>query len=470
MKYRCILLFLMFCMTMACKRINPDKPTSNREPVALPKAVSSINIPLEIPLSFLEDHLNDGLNDMLYSEKKLNIGNGFFTDINVFRTGLVNLSAKGSKVLLIKVPMRLKGNLIIEKKVFGQMISTALPYDEKLSPEISFSPEIGNDWDLSIQNLKIESWGRSLEYNLLGHEIDFDPIIRSRIEKILNNQLGNDGLSKISFKNLVNKTWQAYGDAFKIEAGNNVEAYIYTIPQKINLNQQLTADNKLRLNLGLEGEVMTQVGERPNVRPKPLPKLSTNEDTVNRLAITLPLAITYSTVDKYLNRELAEKTLKIDAATQLVPKKFATQSFGDRALVKMDFLLKRSNKKDLNGEVYLVGKPNFDEKNEAIVFDDIDFDLNTKNILANAASWLKQGQLLDIIKKHTVYPIGPYLMEARSELQKLNHLSTDFASFQVIDPKLDITGIYVTENDIRLYVDASGKMDINLKHNGRFLD
>lgn len=470
MKYRCILLFLVFCMTMACKRINPDRPTSNREAVALPKAVSSINIPLEIPLSFLEDHLNNGLNEMLFSEKKLSISNGLFTDINVLRTGPIGISTKSSNVLLIKVPMRLNGNLILETKVFGQMISTAIPYDERLVPEISFSPEIGHDWDLTIKNLKIESWGRSLEYNLLGYDIDFDPIIRPRIERILDNQLGANGLSQISFKNLVNTTWQAYGSPFKIEAGNDIQAYVYTIPQKINLNQQLTADNKLKLNIGLEGQVITQVGERPNVRPQPLPKLSTNKNTVNQLAMTLPLAVTYSTLDRYLNRELADKPLKIDPETHLIPRKISTQSFGDRALVKMDFLLERTNKKDLTGELYLVGKPGFDEQNEAIVFDDIDFDINTKNILANVAGWLRQDQLLNLLKKHTVYPIGPYLAEARDELQRLNYLSTDFASFQVINPKLDIAGIYVTEGDIRIYVDASGQMDIDLKSNGRFLD
>src|SRR5690554_1648434 len=100
MKYRGLLLLLVICVAWGCKRINPDRPTTNREPVSLPKAVSTINIPLEIPLSFLEDQLNKGLNELLYSESKLNIGNGLFTDINVIRTGSISLSTKGRDVLL----------------------------------------------------------------------------------------------------------------------------------------------------------------------------------------------------------------------------------------------------------------------------------------------------------------------------------------------------------------------------------
>jgi hypothetical protein len=168
-------------------------------------------------------------------------------------------------------------------------------------------------------------------------------------------------------------------------------------------------------------------------------------------------------LDHYLNEELGGKRFKLDSDTHLIPEDISTQSFGDRALVKMKFTILRKSKKDLRGELFLVGKPTYDRNNEAIVFEDIDFDLNTKNILARSAGWLKQGQLLGEIKKHAVYPIGQYINEARIELQQLGYLNTDFASFRVQNPDLNVEGIYVTENDIRIYLDATGKMEVKLK-------
>lgn len=469
MKYKLLLIFLLIGTIVSCKKINPDKPTFSGDPISLPKAVSTINVPLEIPLSYVEEHLNKGLKELLYSEKGLPVSKGLFTDINVIRTGKIQLSSSGKNNLKIKIPMRLEGSLKIEKKIFGQMISTSLPYDESLLPEISFSPEIGKNWNLSINNLQIESWGRSLKYNLMGYEIDLDPIIRKQIEKILNNQLSSDGLSRLSFKNLINKTWEAYGEPVKIEHGN-IDAYIYTIPSKINVNEQITSDQKLKLNIGLEGEVMTHVGERPNIIPSPLSELYPSDDTTNHIAITLPLAITYKTLDQYLNQELVGKVIKMDNRTNIIPEEIATQSFGDRALLKMKFTINRVSKKDLKGELFLVGKPTYDRDNEAVVFEDIDFDFNTKNILANSAGWLKQGQLLSEIKKYAVYPIGSYIKDARFELQKLGYITTDFASFRVQNPVLNVDNIYVTENDIRIYLDASGKMEVKLKESTTFLD
>ena len=461
MKYNGTLLVLVFLLLVGCKRINPDRPNFRGEQTPLPEAVSTINIPLEIPLKYVEQHLNNGLEDLVYAEKGLNIGNGISTDLEVFRTGNLRLSSNAENKLLVNLPMRLKGELKIAKSIFGQSLSTSLPYDENLSPVISFSPEIGENWDIAINNLKIESWGRSLKYSLLGYEVDFDPILRKHVENVMKNQLSSNGLSRISFKKLITETWNAYGEGFKIGQGD-LETYLYTVPQKIKISEQLTEDHKLKLNLGLEGKVVTYLGEKPQTKPSPLPNLYYNEDTTNSLDITLPIAVAYPVFDEYLNQGLSGHNFRVDKETNFIPTSISTQSFGDRALVQMDFTLQRSGRKDLTGELFLVGRPTYDAATEAIRFEDIDFDINSKNILANNASWLKQGQLLALISKQAHFPIGSYIDQARLELQQRGYLSTDFASFRVKRPELSVKGIYVTDKDVRIYLNAKGQMEVNL--------
>jgi len=461
MKHKTALWAFFFLILIACKRINPDRPSYHGEPIALPEAVSTINIPLEIPLQYIERHLNNGLSDLVYSENDLNIGNGLSTNLNVFRTGNMRLSSDSQNKLLVNLPMRLKGELRIAKTIFGQSLSTSIPYDENLSPVVSFTPEIGKNWDVAINNLKIESWGRSLKYSLLGYEVDFDPILRKHVENVLKNQLSSNGLSRISFKKLITETWNAYGEAFKIGQGD-LETYLYTVPQKIKISEQLTDDHTLKLNLGLEGKVVTYLGDKPQAKPSPLPSLYYNEDTTNTLDITLPIAVAYPVFDEYLNRELSGKKFKIEKQTNFTPRAISTQSFGDRALVQMEFTLQRVGRKDLTGELFLVGRPTYDAATEAIRFEDIDFDINSKNILANNASWLKQGQLLAAIKKQAYFPIGSYIDQARMELQQRGYLSTDFASFRVKRPELTVKGIYVTDKDVRIYLNAKGQMEVNL--------
>lgn len=469
MKHKTALWIFILLISIACKRINPDRPSYRGEPMVIPEAISTINIPLEIPLQYIEKHLNKGLAELVYSENDLNIGNGISTNLNVFRTGNLRLSSDAENKLLVNLPMRLKGELKIAKTLFGQSLSTSIPYDENLSPVVSFTPEIGKDWDVAINNLKIESWGRPLKYSLLGYEVDFDPILRKHVEKVLTNQLSSNGLSRISFKRLITETWNAYGEAFKIGRGD-LESYLYTVPQKIKISEQFTEDHKLQLNLGLEGKVLTYLGEKPQAKPSPLPGLYYNDDTTNFLDITLPIAVGYPVFDEYLNRELSGQNFRIDKQTNFIPKGISTQSFGDRALVQMDFTLQRAGRKDLTGELFLVGRPTYDAATEAIRFEDIDFDINSKNILANNASWLKQGQLLAAIKRQAYFPIGSYIDQARMELQQRGYLSTDFASFRVERPELTVDGIYVTEQDVRIYLNAKGQMEVNLLNPDLLMD
>lgn len=469
MKYNTILWIFAVILLLGCKRINPDRPSFRGEPASLPEAISTINIPLEIPLKYLEEHLNKGLNKLVYAEEGLDLGNGLSTNLNVYRTGELRLTSNLQNKLLVNLPMRLKGELKIAKTIFGQSLSTSIPYDESLSPVVSFTPEIGKNWDVAINDLKIESWGRTLKYNLLGYEVDFDPILRKHVENVLRNQLSSNGKSRISFKNLITETWEAYGEPFRIGEGD-LGTYLYTVPQKIKISEQLTADHKLKINLGLEGKVVTFLGDKPQIKPSPIPGLYYNNDTTNHLDITLPIAVTYSVLDDYLNRELAGQHFKVDQQTNFIPKSISTQSFGDRALVQMDFTLQRSGRKDLTGELFLVGRPTYDAASEAIAFEDIDFDINSRNILANNASWLKQGQLLALIRKQANFPIGSYIDHARTELQQRGYFSTDFASFRVKRPELSVKDIFVTDKDVRIYLNAKGQMEVILFQPGAIMD
>ena len=56
------------------------------------------------------------------------------------------------------------------------------------------------------------------------------------------------------------------------------------------------------------------------------------------------------------------------------------------------------------------------------------------------------------------------------ELLQLGDINTDFASFRIQSPKLNVDNIYVTENDIRIYLDATGQMEVKLKESFSLLD
>jgi hypothetical protein len=181
----------------------------------------------------------------------------------------------------------------------------------------------------------------------------------------------------------------------------------------------------------------------------------------NFLDITLPLAINYEKIDDYLNEELAGIPIKVDSKTTLIPQGFSTGHYGDKALVEMKFTAKRVNKKDIEGEIYLVGKPLYDPQAQAIVFTGVDFDLNTESFYANTARWLKKRKILNAIQKHAIYPIGSYLEDAEAEVHQMGVWKTSFAAVGLENTNLFVDGIYPTEKDITIFLKTIGDIQVN---------
>lgn len=459
-KSHLVLLLLIF--TLSCKSINPHKPTYSGEPIVLPRAISVINIPVEIPFSMIESNLNNALGQKLFADRELDLGSGFSTDIDVNRTGIIKLSAINSKRLSLQIPMNMAGKLKFEKRIFGQNLNTAIPFNESLIPEISFSPKIGQNWDFSLQDINIESYGRSMKYNLLGFEIDLDPMIRKQLQRVLNNQLSASNLTRMDFRALAQEAWDGFSKPIVLTQ-DGISAYIYTQPTKLKIREEVTADSKIKLYLGIEGEVFSQIKNLPQTKKTALPNITYNESSENKVDIMIPLAISYSDLDNYLNESLAAKRFRTDKKTELEVSHLESQSYGDRTLIKMDFLAIRKGRKQITGQMYLVGKPKYDAATESIRFEEIEFDINTKNILARSATWMKQRQVLNQIKKLANYPIGEYLSDARREMRLQGQVRTEYADFALINSQLDVEGIYNTENDIRIYLRTTGKINVKVR-------
>jgi hypothetical protein len=454
------LYILLLLLVFSCKGINPEKPKSAGEPTPLPSAKSSIYFPLEIPLDFIEEKLNDEFQHLLFADQGIPVGSGLTTDLQLFKTGDVSISSIGNNKLQFRLPVQLKGKLNVEKKLFGQKISTSIPYDEVLAPEISFRPVIGEDYEVGFADIQIEGWGRPMSYDLLGYTLDLDPLMRKHMQKLLETQLSAQNLKGIGFKSLLEATWANFSEPLPFSQ-NGHKGYISTRPQILKLSEEISG-RTLKLHIGLEGEVTTTMGQKPEHKAAQLPRLVKNDNSHNQADITLPLSISYGEIDRYLNQELVGQQFQLDKGTVLLPKRFSTQGFGDRALVKMTFTAKRKGKKDLDGDMYLVGKPAYDSEKEAIYFEEIEFDLNTKNVLANSANWLKQNKITSEIEKRAYFPIGEYLTEAREEINRHSEIQTSFASISIKNPKLDVLGIFATQEDVRLYLNSTGWVDVQL--------
>jgi hypothetical protein len=443
--------FLLLAANIGCSSLKLNGPEAEALPPALPKAEMSIHLGLEIPLSFLQKKINESLQQQLFQENGLELGNGLFADVDLQKNGRLSLAATEEGKLLVGLPVFLDGKVRLEKRIFGQKISSAIPFQETLSPQISFLPQINSDWTFGIEELDILSWGKSLQYDLLGFNIDFEPLVKKKMISIMEDQLLSGSLKSLDFKTIADDFWSTFGKPRYIENGLS-NTYLYTRPEKLAIYDEFTRDQMLLLNIGLEGEMLRQKDRPLATQIAPLPPVSREKVEGNEFSITLPIFIGFEEMADYLNQLLSDSLIMVDKQTRLLPQKFTLRQFGERTLVTMDFIGKRTGKKDINGTFYLAGKPVYDAPSKAIVLDNVDFKLVTKNFFANTSNWMKRRKVLKAIQKRAVFPIGEYLGEARSALQKEGQLNINLFALSLQSPEIFIDGIFPSTTGLNVYV------------------
>lgn len=457
-----ILLHVLFAALFftSCKSIKPDRPPASTLS-GPPTAISSFNIPIEIPLSQIEQRLNSLPKSKLFQDQGIALGSGLTADVDVDRNGPIKLQGLGNSQLQVRLPMHVRGNLKFEKKVLGQVIATNIPFDEMVIPQLSFQPAIGQDWNIGINQLTIDNWGKSLKYNLLGFEIDLEPLVKRQVQRVLENQIQASGLNQLDFKQTALATWDQFSGSYTMEV-EGMRVFVQTQPETIRFSHEIGSDQVLRVYIGLDGNIMGSIGNlRKSVKGQ-LPPLSPNGKTDEVLDIQIPFVVPFSELDSYLNKQFSGQVLRLDTKTTLTPSNLQMTKYGDNTLLAMDFRAFRKGKKEIKGKMYFAGRPQYDAASKTIRLEKPQFDVRSDDFLSSLAMKLKRGKIQRQMQKVASFPIGKILEDAPGALEDMLHWELDFGTISVSESGVDVMGIYQTENDLRVYIRGTGKIKFQL--------
>ncbi len=68
----------------------------------------------------------------------------------------------------------------------------------------------------------------------------------------------------------------------------------------------------------------------------------------------------------------------------------------------------------LQGRVFLVGTPVYDSDRNEVTVPDLDFHVDTRNVLSRAAGWVLQTRFLDRIRREARFPVDPLLLASQA--------------------------------------------------------
>jgi hypothetical protein len=339
----------------------------------LKKEVSILNVPIETTSDEISKALNQSIRKDLYKGATGTRG----LTAEILRNGQIAVSASDN-FLYFTVPITMKlGYSLFETQ--------AIPFKLKFKASAKITP----DWKV---NAEIYYAGLS---DLLVEEIGVGPLklkprsiaegITQPVQKVLSDLISWRLNEMFPLKGEIVKVWNT---AYKpVLVDKNYSAWLRLTPQEVMLFPLSAQNNKVKLSVGISSYADLTVGPEPAAKtPAPLPNLKLLNSFDRSFRIALHSDLFYKDILNIISPMLLNKEFTSDGRT-IVIKSLELYGNGEKIVVKVE------TKGALEGVLYLTGRPRFDMKTNIFSVEDVDFDLQTQDLLLTSADWLLHGTI-----------------------------------------------------------------------------
>lgn len=457
LRYYFLSLFI-FCAISACKSLAPTViPPIPQAPPTYSKA----NVPVRIPTQTLENLVNQRVPPMLFSEKGLEMGNGIIGDLEFTRNGAANIEAIDERRLQVTLPVRVRGEVGLKPGGLRNLFQSKIPLDQAFAPVVVLDPNVNSNWSLGISDFEIQDLGGRMSFNVLGMELDLSQLIRREFQQYASNNLTSKP-DLVRLKPIVEQAWSQVGRPVFVEFEGKKMAFSIQ-PDSVKLSESLSPGQSYDLNLGFSGKVNSHPVEAAPSRAFPLPKLTENNSSENLLEILIPLRLTYAEIDQLLRDNFENHTIRVNKTTLFRPGNFRSQAYGEKLGIWMDFHAEQSGGKAIEGKLFLVGLPVFDPDDKVLIFDRINFYLDSDSKKAKMAASLKKGKIARQLNQRMRFRMAEVMEESLGGISDRLRLQTPYADLQVVDLEIVPDGFYPGATGLEIQLKATGKVNINWK-------
>lgn len=439
------------------------------EPTAMPvfePKLSTINIPVSFRLHTLQEKLNSQFTGILYHDGSLEGDN---LAITVSKNGQLGIEAEANK-LYFTVPLRIyaKGRWLWEAcKICPTLQKTEdTEFDLIVKSEslLSFT----EDYKIKTVTTGDFEWGRTKPILSLGPlRIGLARFIEPAMQKqmiILTRQLDQEIQNRFDLKQYVRQAWLQLQQPILVD--KNLDAWLTISPQAIQVSPLVARNGELTLQIGLSSYLQTVTNGKPQLNLNTtLPNLQVNARLNNNVQIGLVSEITYEHATKLLQEKITGQKFTFEnGKDQIKVNKAAISGSGDKIILMLDVAGHTKAglfTKNITGKIYLKAVPYYDAATASIRVRHLDYDLETKDKLLSAASWLIKNKFVAQLQSQINFPVKAQLDQARQMLQRTLDQSGRVHESVLLQGQITEIApdaIYLTPNSIKAVVNAKGNL------------
>lgn len=442
----------LFVVVSSCSvTTNIPKPNESYKTTVIAPPVSNVAIPVSFSKASLLAEINGRLNGLLYEDMDLSDDN---LQVKVWKTNPMTMEFSGNNIQY-RVPIKvwLNGSF----GILGFSISSEMEAEMAMIFTTSFS--FSKDWDLTPQT------------SLTGYEWIKEPVAtvgRLRLpvsfiaDRAINNSkadicttIDKNLTEGINLGAVVNEIISAARRPMLINSDYNI--WLVLVPQKISVSPFTSTDTTVTTTFGLKALSEVVVGKKmPEFwLDAPKPELALGNGTDNYLNVSFGVDIPFNEAEALFSKQIVGKTFTKGRRSVKVDS-LRIYGSGDKVVVGAQL------SGSLNGWIYFKGITSYNGSTRSVEFLNLDYELQTRNILHRSASWLFRSSILGSLKESMVFPIGPDLDSTLAEVNRnlVKNRKVKDLEFDGKISELAIDKIHLIPDAFRVIVKAKGEVAI----------
>jgi hypothetical protein len=402
-----LVLFSVVIVSQSCSTtLQTEKPAEkytafNYEPVP-----STISLPVEMKVPALEALLNRQLTGLIYADTSLDDNGGDNLMVKAWKKDNIKMSFENGR-FIYRVPLKLWIKAGWKIQQFGISLSDYREMNAEIALKFQTTVTVNKDWSVStITTSDGYEWlsKPTLKIGPIDLPITFIADMIISYNKGTINAAIDKGLTQsLDLKTTAKQAWIELQKPMLIDEEYGL--WIRVSPKSVSALPITGGKGIIKHTTSIQAVTECFTGKQPPSRINPtLPDLVTTNKLGDEFLANVVSYIGYEYLDSITRLMLINSSYSFGNKTITIT---GVSVYGNES--KM--IIATDVTGSIKGKLYFAGLPVYRAVDSSIILNDLQFSIQTKNVLLKSASWLANSGIEKKISKNMSYPIGAELRE-----------------------------------------------------------
>jgi len=387
----------------SCKStsIPTEKPAEKYADFNYSPVPSTISLPVEMKVTALEAMINRKLTGLLYADTSLDNNGGDNLMVKAWKKDNIKIGFENGQ-FIYRVPLKLWIKAGWKINQLGITLSDYREMNAEIALKFRSAVTVNKDWSIStITTSDGYEWlsKPTLKIGPIDLPITFiaDMIIKYNTQTI--NAAIDAGLTQsLDLKSNAKQAWIEMQKPMLLSEEYGL--WLRVTPKSISALPITGGKGIIKHTSSIQAVTECFTGKQPPFHVNgTLPDLATSNKMNDDFVANVVSYIGYDYLDS-ITRQMLINTSYDFGKKKIKINDVSVYGNENKMIIATDVT------GSINGKLYFAGIPSYRATDSSIIFKDLQFAMQTKNVLLKSASWLANSEIEKVIGRKMAYPVG----------------------------------------------------------------